>query len=172
MTRSITSKRCGFTLMELLIVIIIIEVLLIPLIGVYLLPLRAQATLSVLAEVNRNAGLLQSHLSDDIRCADSISLAKAEGDRDDLSALDELRVERGAEMVVYRSTPEGSVEREVQGEIPLKHTFDWIQADFTLESESRLNTVRVDMILDYQLLRGPFKRQRTAFFSSPQEKTR
>jgi hypothetical protein len=166
MTESNRGARNGFTLIELLIVLLILEAITIPLIGVYVLPLKAQANLSALSKVNRDSGLLQSHLSDDIRCADSISIAKADGDRDDLSALDELRIGRGEETVVYRSSPEEGVEREVRGKVPLNHTFDSIEAHFSLEEEGRYRSVRVDMVLDYRMLRAPFKRQRTAILCS------
>ena len=98
------TRGSGFTLIELLIVMITIEILAVPLIGFFVFPFRVHATLSEANDTTAACGRMLNHLADDVRCADSISIVKEVGDRDELSALDNLSIQR-ADKQSYTGKP-------------------------------------------------------------------
>jgi prepilin-type N-terminal cleavage/methylation domain-containing protein len=159
-------RGSGFTLIELLIVMVIIEVLAVPLIGFFVFPFRVHATLSEANDTTAACGRMLNHLADDVRCADSISIVKEVGDRDELSALDNLSIQRGGQTVLYRKTLDNRIIREIEGEIPLRHAFEGCDAEFSIDTSGRYQTVRVEVTLDYTFLRGSVRQHRTAIFCS------
>ena len=161
-----TCARSGFTLMELMITVNILGILIVPLVGFFVLPMRVQADLEELNRVNHTAGLFHNHLSEDIRCANSIEIGNAQGTRDDLSALFELRIQKGNERIIYGRNEDGLLIRNLEGAVPLTHRYNGLAAEFSFDDSGQFVTVQVDTILDYRLLRGGQSRQRRTLYRS------
>jgi hypothetical protein len=110
-------------------------------------------------ETSVAAGLFVDHLSEDVRCARSIVSATEEG-------IAVLRIEREEGAVAYRADEKGTITRWAGVENPLVHRFPGISATLSVEDMGNYRTVRAEMLLQYDLLRGPVQESRSLLFRS------
>lgn len=140
-------RSSGFTLIELLVVMAMAGVMIPALVSIYILPLRVHANLTALTGTSLSLSKAQQHLSEDIRCADEISVETLpEGGQ-------RLFIKTPSETVRYEAGHEGFLVRNVEGTIPLTFPFKNTRAEFVVDTTRRYKVLQVRLTAVYDMLR-------------------
>ncbi len=140
-------RSSGFTLIELFIVMAMAGVMIPALVSVFILPLRLHANLAALTRTTLSLSKAQQHLSEDVRCADEISLETLpEGGQ-------RLFIKTPSETVRYEIGSEGFLVRTVEGVIPLTFPFKNTRAEFVLDTTRRYKVLQSHFTVVHDMLR-------------------
>ena len=140
-------RSLGFTLIELLVVMAMAGVMIPALVSIYILPLRVHANLTMLTGTTVSLARAQQHLSEDIRCADEISVETLpEGGQ-------RLFIKTPSETVRYEAGSDGFLVRNVEGTIPLTFPFKNTRAQFALDTGGRYKVLKTRLSVGYDMLR-------------------
>ncbi len=140
-------RYSGFTLVELLIVLAMVGILTPILTSVFLMPLRTHANLAALTNTTHSLSRAQQHLSEDVRCADDLTVETLPqgGQR--------LLIKTPSGTVRYETGSEGFLVRTFEGPVPLTFHFKHMHAEFTVDTTQKYKVLQAHLIAIHDMLK-------------------